>query len=272
MVSATSYALAEGQGAMQNGMSVQIGYDGASLSYKETDPINSSVLDKDTGWQNGINAEARYDGSIIGIPFFMRGYYDFIGSGSAKYSGSLQNGTPITMSTKEAISKTEFDLGLKVWNDRNGTLSFYGGIGYRWWDRGQDALPDYKEKYRWAFGTAGANVSWRITDKFIAALDGALLIPISPTMKTNVAGLLDNATFHMKSRIGFRAQLPLSYDFYTIKRFKMYAYVTPYYERWNIGQSPQILLTSGGQPVAYAIEPKSHTDLFGSLLGVGVHF
>ncbi len=91
-------------------------------------------------------------------------------------------------------------------------------------------------------------------------------------MKTNVAGLVDNATFKIKSRIGVRIQLPTTYDVFTQKAFTVYAYLTPYYERWNIGQSPDVILTSGGVPVAVAFEPKSNTDLYGTMVGFGVKF
>jgi hypothetical protein len=219
MLSIGIMAFAAGPGAGQSGASISLGYEGAYLSYKEANSLDGTTLDKDTGWLNGGSAEARYDAAIAGVPFFVRGTLDFLGSDHARYTGSLQDGTPLRMSTKESIAKTEFDLGIKVWNDRGGTLAFYGGLGYRWWDRGADNLPDYMEKYTWGFGAVGANVAWRITDRFVLALDTAALIPISPKMKTDIAGLVDVSTFKIKSRPGYRVQLPATYDIYVKKGF-----------------------------------------------------
>jgi hypothetical protein len=103
-------------------------------------------------------------------------------------------------------------------------------------------------------------------------LDAALVFPFSMKMETDIAGLVDNATFKIKSRLGFKASLPVTYDFYSVKSMKMFAFGTPYYERWNIGQSPDVILTQGGVPVAQALEPKSSTDMFGIRVGVGVNF
>ena len=91
-------------------------------------------------------------------------------------------------------------------------------------------------------------------------------------METDTAGLTDNATFRIKSRLGFKASLPVTYDFYSGKSMKMFAFGTPYFEAWNIGQSPTVTLTQGGVPVAEAFEPKSSTDMFGIRVGVGVNF
>src|SRR5208283_6168686 len=81
------------EGAGQSGPSVAIGYDGVYLNYKEY--VSGHVLDKDTGWQNGGFIEARYDNDFL----FIRGNFDAVGSNSAQYTGQLQNGTPLSMST-----------------------------------------------------------------------------------------------------------------------------------------------------------------------------
>jgi hypothetical protein len=66
-----------------------------------------------------VFAEARYDNHY----FFVRGNFDGVGSDSAKYTGSLQDGTPITMSTRERVYTGEMDAGYKLVNQSTATLS-----------------------------------------------------------------------------------------------------------------------------------------------------
>ncbi len=253
-------------GAGQTGGTIFVGYDGAHLSYKEF--VNGNVLDKDTGWQNGGYAELRYDEKYA----FIRVNFDGVGSGSATYTGALQNGTPLTMSTKELIYKTELDAGYKAANFGRATLAPYLGIGYRSWDRGADNLPDYKEKYTWWYGALGANLACRAADRLLIGIDAAALWPISPKMKTDIAGLVDEAEFNIRSRLGFRIEVPSSYEIYKTKSYNFLGFVTPYYERWYVGASDTVILTQGGVPVAAAFEPKSHTELYGFKVGVGLNF
>jgi len=205
LLSSVSFA-GDSVGAGQMGGTIFVGYDGAHLSYKEF--MNGSVLDKDTGWQNGGYAELRYDEKYA----FIRMNFDVVGSGNATYEGALQDGTPLTMSTKELIYKTELDAGYKALNFGRATLTPYLGIGYRSWNRGKDDLPDYEEKYTWWYGVLGANLACRAADRLLIGLDAVALWPIDPKMKTDVAGLYDEAEFNIKSRWGFRVEVPASYE------------------------------------------------------------
>ena len=253
------------EGAGQSGPSVAIGYDGVYLNYKEY--VSGRVVDQDTGWQNGGFAEVRYDDHYV----FVRANFDGVGSNNAKYTGQLQNGTPISLTTRERIYIGELDAGVKALNISTSTLSPYLGIGDREWDRGQDVLPDYKEKYTWWFGAAGVNYAYKI-NKWTIGIDGALLWPFDLKMETDTAGLTDNATFKIQSRLGYRVELPINYEVYSSKAMKMFVFGTPHYEGWNIGQSPTITLTSGGVPVAMAFEPKSITNIYSIRVGVGFNF
>jgi hypothetical protein len=50
------------------------------------------------------------------------------------------------------------------------------------------------------------------------------------------------------------------------------AFLTPYYERWNIAASDFITLTKDGVPVDDFFEPKSHTEMYGLKAGFGMSF
>jgi len=252
-------------GAGQTGTSVFLGYDRSYLSYKEF--MDGDVLDKDTGWNNGVYVEARKDEEYM----FARFLLDYVVTNSATYTGSLQDGTPITMSTKEKFFTLEGNAGFKALNFGTATLSPYAGLGYRDWKRGSDNLPDYLEDYSWWYVAAGGNLAYRF-DRLVVALDAALVYPFSSEMTTNVAGLVDEATFDIKPRLGYRVEVPVSYEISQDKKMKIFIFGTPFYQKWKFGASDQVILTQGGMPVAIAIEPESTTVMYGFRVGVGLNF
>jgi hypothetical protein len=285
-----AFAQTQDAGAGENGFRFNIGYNGAYLHYEELNPDNDprfgNVLDKDTGWLNGLTTELRYD-NPISLPFFAKFDFDWLTSGSAKYTGALQNGSgtiiPYNGTTPESIYKGEIDLGYKIWNPAHFSLAPILGIGYRSWVRGQDVLPDYQEIYNWWYGAAGLEAKFS-AGRLLAGVDAVALFPFSPTMKTNIAGLTDQAQFNLKSRVGWGVQVPISYDIsgknekatdYSVEaapQFKWFVFMTPYYERWNVGKSGTVIITSGQVPVFSALEPTSHTDLYGVKAGLGVSY
>ncbi|HUJ18635.1 MAG TPA: hypothetical protein VL197_11650 [Nitrospirota bacterium] len=255
----------ESTGAGLTGTSVFLGYDRSYLSYEES--MNGGVLDKDTGWNNGVYVEARHDDESL----FARFLFDYVETNSATYAGSLQNGTPITMSTEEKFLTFEGNVGFKALNFSTVTLSPYAGLGYRDWKRGSDNLPDYREDYSWWYVAAGGNVAYRLSRLVIAA-DFALLYPFSSKMTTNIAGLVDEATFDIKPHLGYRVEVPVNYEISQNNDVKIFVFGTPFYQKWKFGASDPVTLTQGGMPVASAIEPDSSTVMYGFRVGVGLNF
>jgi len=252
-------------GAGQTGTTISLGYDGGYLYYKEI--MNGTTFDKDTGWLNGGYLELRGDNEYM----FARITVDYIWTDSAMYSGALQNGTPLSMRTREVFFQGEMNLGYKALNFSTATVSPYTGLGYRNWKRGEDNLPDYQETYCWWYAVVGANLAWRYR-QWLFSLDGAVAFPFASEMTTNVAGQYDTATFNLKSRPGFRAEIPINYLLHKDEDVSLFLFGTPYYQQWNIGASDAVILTQGGTPVAAAFEPKSITDIYGFRLGLGVNF
>jgi hypothetical protein len=255
----------ESSGAGQTGVSVFLGYDQSYLSYKEF--MNGAELDRDTGWNYGVYVEARSDDPYM----FARLLFDYVRTNSATYEGSLQNGTPVTLSTEEKFITLEINAGYKALNFGTATLSPYAGLGYRDWKRGVDSLPDYQEDYSWWYVAAGINLAYRF-DRLVIAPDVALVYPFSSRMTTNVAGTVDEASFDIKARLGFRVEVPVSYEISQDKDMMIFVFGTPFYQRWEFGASDPVTLTQAGTPVATAIEPESTTDMYGFRVGVGLNF
>ncbi len=254
-----------GKGADQTGTSIFLGYDRSHLDYEEF--VNGAVLDKDTGWNNGVYFEARTDNE----QGFARFLVDYVMTNSATYTGALQDGTPLTMSTKEKFLTVEANGGLKALNFGSGTLSPYLGLGYRDWKRGTDNLPNYQEDYWWWYVAGGANLAYRL-NRLVIAADAAVVYPFIARMTTNVAGLFDEATFKLKPRLGYRAELPITFEIVRDKNIKLLIFGTPFYEKWHVGQSDTVTFTQGGVPVATAFEPESKTTMHGFRAGLGLNF
>jgi hypothetical protein len=266
-------------GAGQSGVALSLAYDGAQFNYKEeSNPyVGLGILnkDKDTGWLNGVAFDARYDGTVWDTPFFARVNFDYLNSSNATFTGSAQGGTPTLFNTTELIDRIEADAGWKALNFRRVTLSPYLGIGFRYWERGTGNMGngDYKETYAWMYGVAGGDFAFKPAEKLLLGIDAALLLPIRPEMKTDRAGAIDTTWFGLGFSLGYRIQLPASFDIYTDKDYKVFTLLTPYYEKWNIGQSPSLLLVKNGiSNGQLALEPKSYTDLYGVRVGVGIRF
>ncbi len=84
--------------------------------------------------------------------------------------------------------------------------------------------------------------------------------------------LVDEATFELKPRLGYRAELPISFEIVKDQNIKILIFGTPFYEKWHVGQSDPVTLTQGGVPVLIAIEPESKTTMHGFRAGVGLNF
>ena len=252
-------------GAGQTDISVFLGYDRSYLSYEEF--MNGGVIDKDTGWNNGAYVEVRKDDEET----FARLLFDYVATKSATYTGSLQDGTPLTMSTEEKFFVVEVNAGFKALNFSTATLSPYAGVGYRDWKRGSDNLPNYQEDYSWWYVAAGGNFAYRFSRLVIAA-DVALLYPFGSKMTTNVAGMVDEARFDIKPRFGYRAELPVNFEISQGEEMKIFVFGTPFYQKWKFGASDPVTLTQGGIPVATAIEPESTTVMYGFRVGIGLNF
>ncbi len=256
-------------GSGNRGLFLSVGYHGSNLDYKEY--VNSRVLDKDTGWQNGIAAEARFETDRI----LTRALFEFSGSDNALYEGAdIITNTPLNMRTSERFYRYEANLGYKLFDFRTATLTPYIGIGYWEWRRGRNVLPDYLEKYIWYYLPLGLNYVHRSPQWSIGA-DVSVYFPFSMKMETDISGTADKATFHLKSRPGFRAEFPATYDIYRPKapnRAALFLFATPYYQYWEIGKSDNVLLTRNGVPFDIVYEPKSKTSMIGVKAGLGINF
>jgi len=254
-------------GSGNHGLTVMGGYNASHMKYTE------GTLDSDHGYIGGIHAGLRLENRIL----WSRLTVDYTWTNSANYDGGVQdlqgNTAPYSASTSEKIYLYEGDIGFKLFNEGTATLTPYVGLGYRFWRRGNDSLPDYVEKYTWYYCAAGLNYVWRI-GRFTVGADAAALIPFNMKMTTDIAGQIDKASFNIKSSIGVGARLPLTYDVYNgrLKPVRVFVFLTPYYRYWAVKASDVVTLTENGAQAGQAIEPNSRTHMYGANIGLGVNF
>ena len=251
------------------GFTMMVGYNASYIDYKET-VEGLGTQDRDYGYLNGLDAEVRYENGLVWTRFTA----DYSWTNNATYDGGTWGGDPLKFSTHEGINLYEGDLGFKVLNVETSTLTPYVGIGRRIWRRGTDTAGDYTEKYSWYFAAAGLNYVWR-NDRLTAGADVAALIPFNMEVTTNFAGQAAETTLKLKTRVGFEAQLPLSYDVYRnhVNSRRFFLFLTPYYQYWAIGASePVSSITIGGIVYNGVYEPNSRADIYGVKMGAGVNF
>ena len=267
---AQAASAAKNPGSGNQGFILGMAFDGSYLDYREEGSLGD-CLDKDTAYLNGLAVEARYETAVIWTRFAAQ----YSRSGWADYDGTTQDGTPLTMYTSERTYQYEGDVGYKALNASTSTLTPYIGIGYRIWDRGTDALPDYQEKYTWSYGSAGADYVLRLS-RWTAGANAAVRVPFNMRLRSNLAGKFDEATFYLKTRAGFSLELPVTYMFYGYHDYRagpsFFASFTPYYQYWAIGASDPVKLTKGGVPKDAYYEPDSRADVFGARVGIGLNY
>jgi hypothetical protein len=214
-------------------------------------------------YENGVSEpifSARMEGSIA-VP--------------TQYEGTDQSGkNPMTDSTQNRFLELEADLSTPGWQLASATeLRGYAGAGYRYWQRGNEATDSgaYREDYQWPLGIAGALLRTRPTERFGLDLDLSARWQFLGTMKvflSEMNGALQDTTVNLGSRMGFKAQLPLSYRIYR----KTSLLLSPWAEYSAIGESEKVaILSSAGKETGFLLdEPSSRTIQYGSMLGVSI--
>jgi hypothetical protein len=256
--------------------SFRAAYDLSYLSYTET---SSSVraIDSDTGWLNGGYFEGRYDSSLI----FSSLSLSLAGTDSATYLGSTQTlkadgtvseATPASIKVPEALYLPEADIGIKLYNNGTVSLAPYGGLGYRYWVRGENnsSTGDYEEDYSWYFIKAGLECSVQ-SGNFLFRVKGALSFPYNMELQTRY-GSFDLMTLKLGSIMGYGIEGFADYTLYKSDTFSVSIFISPYFQRWNEGKSDSVNLTRGGSPTGYSpiYEPSSYANVLGYRAGMSI--
>jgi hypothetical protein len=160
-----------GPGSANRARSLLPGYDGRCLNLKEYS--DSSVLDKDTGWQTAIDTGAGFAAEKV----WLRTLFAYSRSSGTKYCGSLDGYTPVNLTTEE-------NFGYRLLDINASGLASFSGIGDRDrdWERDGNSLADYLQLYTWYYFPVGVNYVLTIE------ADAAVQLLFSMKMKTGMGG------------------------------------------------------------------------------------
>ena len=186
-------------GSVDRGWLASFGYDGSYVNLKGQP--DSSVLDKDTGWQNGPGAGARFGAEKA----WLRTLFACSRSNGTKYRRSLDGYTPVNVTIKEEFSQDGAALGHKLPDITASTLALFGSIDNRdrGWESGRDFLTGNVKLYTWYyFPGGGVNYVSTIEE------DAAVQAPLSMTMRTGTGGPFATGKPSPSSRLVKRRRRP----------------------------------------------------------------
>jgi hypothetical protein len=254
----------------QNGMELSVSASALNFGYKEFD--DSGAL---------LNRE---DGLIPGVAFSLNRYQnkwlmaaDFsYHTGSVQYQGQTTTGIPANSTTHQKI--TDVSAHAERWITTQGGWDWapYFGAGFHQWVRdiqpttlasGATASGLY-ETYDWGLVFGGGKFTLYDSGKSHWVGDMRLTYHVMPKMKVDFRGQYDNATLPLGARLGTRLAFPWRYELDSQTSLM----VEPFYERFELGRSDTVIITSNGVAAATAFEPRSISQHYGLQVGISEHF
>ncbi len=231
MVIALTFIFSAGAVAFaQDGFKVFVGYDGGRQFMKTSVYLaNGTGISntKNVGGVHGPSVEVQYSKSSV----FLRAMssYHYVVDSTSKYSGGGDD------KMKGYTWDVEGDLGYKVYDKQNVSLTPYLGYGYysaRLINKESKAWGRYSTPYA-AFG----NIVAYTAERWSVGLDTAFLMPFGGKFKEPFATF--TYASHTKYGYGARVQLPMTYTILSKKDngAGVMLFVTPSYEYLNSRKS-----------------------------------
>jgi hypothetical protein len=249
----------------QDGLYLSLEGDLRHFDYREYDS-QGNLLD----WENGF-----LPGLLLGMDY-SKGSWQIAGllsyhSGDIAYTGQTSGGMPISTTTRQQITDAELHAGYQFQQIQQITPTLYVGTANHYWRRDIQAthtssgipVRGLLETYRWWQAFLGVKISGK-TSSFDWGLDTRLTRIIAPTVDVDYSGLYDNSHLELGKRWGFRLALPMSY----LMNHSTTLVLEPYLERFSLGRSSTVPLTSQGVIRGTVSEPDSTTSNYGVVLGI----
>jgi len=251
--------------------SLSVGFKVAYHEYKE---INEPEPFKSTeaGFLPGIQLSYTYQG--VKNPFYGRLLLEYK-EGKTDFDGTTQAGTPIQTKTNNRFDTGEANIGFTFKpgpGHLQASVTFYTGIGYRYWNRGLGGQAPYSEEYSWKYVPAGLIVSYLISDKWRGEVDMAAWFIFDAQIKVNLSDTdpnFNNPQAALGNSLGWKIETPFYYQL--SKHWSLN--ITPSYENYSFGKSDFFPITYAGSPTPLVgHEPDSRTHIYSLRLGLKFHF
>ncbi len=267
------YAGKENISGKKGRLYVSMGGNWYYIHYREVNG-NGSTLDEETGGVWGFYTKLGYVSStyndiIKGRPF-VEGYFRY-NNGKVKYDGATSGGDPFYYKANLDIYRYGVKLGGKRRVSKDREIFGYVDFGKRVWYRGENGIINgvivYKEKYSWFYFGFGGGINWLLSKRWVVGFEGEIMYAPEDFREMH-SELYDGTTFTLGTVWGLELSFPIKY---ALSR-RIALSFTPYYTYWRINESDTRLVTSGGFPAGYFVEPDSHTYMYGLLFGLTVSF
>ncbi|MEK7206939.1 MAG: hypothetical protein AAB134_03555 [Pseudomonadota bacterium] len=227
-------------------MSVSVGVSFLDFRYAEYD-VDGGLLDYENGFLPGLTLEATRTEN----DWFVTGKLDYH-AGDVLYDGQTQTGVAVVTRSDAIILDVFFKFGRHFYVEGRPSYSLYGGVGHHYWHRAIrsiGAVSGLTEIYRWDYAALGLNHVLDEGDHHTWKIDLRIQRTLSPSMEFNTV------QFPLAERNGTRIAFPWSRPLQKKQRLN----IEPYYERWELGRSPNREVILGGKTVS-AFEPDSVTN------------
>ena len=241
-----------------------IGLSVMEFGYKEFSD-RDQLLDREDGLLPGL---------LLGV---MQPWNNWFGqleggiySGQVTYDGQTQSGIPLQTATDELIIDSSLQLGYWFNRLKRFNYAFYAGLGYRFWRRDirptalTDGTPIFGllETYQWKYASLGSKAKFKQSDNVYWKIDVQLMRTLDPEIEVDFQGLrgFDDTQLQLGEKFGARIRIFWNYAVRETQSLE----IMPFYEQWDLGRSPEKMVTSNGQPQGIRIfEPRSETKNFG---------
>lgn len=255
---------------------VWFGVSALDFGYKEFDDTDGTVPNREDGWLPGL---------VFGYREDRNRWFGHLDAsfhwGEVDYDGETQDGVAARTDTDERIVDVSYRFGYWFGAEEQPRVAPYAGLGYRNWRReiqdGQDIngrpVQGLLERYHWAYLVVGVEANLRYSEMSEWGLDLRLTRTVDAKMELDgfpmrlndgTVILVDDATFDLGERTGGKAIFYWRYHYGSDASVE----IAPFYEQWDIGRSPDTVLTSGGNPAGVAFEPRSETRNYGVSLSI----
>ncbi len=233
-------------------MSASVGVSLLDFRYAEYD-VDGGLLDYENGFLPGFTVEAIRAES----GWFVTGKLDYH-TGDVLYDGQTQTGVAVVTRSDAIILDVFLQLGRQFHVEGRPGYSLYGGVGHHYWHRAirsTGTVSGLTEIYRWDYAALGWNHMLDEGDRHTWKIDLRILRTLGPSMEFN------SVQFPLAERNGVRIALPWSNPL----QKNLELNVEPYYERWELGRSPNREVILNGKTVS-AFEPDSVTNNRGIMI------
>ncbi len=233
------------------------GFQAFHFDYKEDLPAPAKSTE--SGWLPGVYGSLEYSKKSN---LYAKAFLSFA-EGDLTFDGTTQPGDePIRFTHRHWFLKFEGDIGYNSPLGTRGSLIPFIGYGYRYWQRGEDRLPDFQEDYSWSYIPIGIKLDYAAGDRWSLGFTAQANLMFNGKMTAHLGDVgitARNPEFDLGSKVGWYVELPIRCNL----SYNWSLTVTPWYEYSAIGESN---IDEG------FLEPASRTHWYGVNFGLGYRF